>query len=118
VLPCHPKQAERQRKTRVWMGDVWKLHDCLSRHRPDLFCLLVDTSPSGLLLVTGLNPTNKRLWNAYNPIVRHYTEMDDVPESILQRKNVVQPDDTRISWLLAQLRQSRIGVTKESIPMS
>ena len=118
VLPCHPVQAARHRASRVWMGDVWKLHDCLSRYRPDLFCLFIDTSPSGLLLVAGVSPTNKQLWNSYNPIVRHYTGVDEVPDRILQRRNAVRPDDSRIGTLLDYIRESRTTITSGNLPMS
>ena len=56
VLPNHSAQAERLRRTRVWVGDVWKLVPTLHRWRPDLVMAVLDTAPSGLLLISGLDP--------------------------------------------------------------
>src|SRR4249920_2101622 len=54
IFPSHPDQAARERCTRVWTGDVWKLQRCLEELRPDLIVLSLDTAPTGLLLVAGL----------------------------------------------------------------
>ena len=69
IYPNHPLQAERRRQSRVWTGDIWKLHDCLKSERPDLVMIAVDTAPSGLLMVAGLNPANRTLLEHYNPLV-------------------------------------------------
>ncbi len=34
VFPAHPMQAQRERATRVWTGDIWKIAGCLRRFRP------------------------------------------------------------------------------------
>lgn len=91
VLPNHPAQAERLRRTRVWTGDVWRLVPILQRWRPDLTLILLDTSPSGLLLVTGLDPANRVLWENYNPIVREALAMGDPPSSIVMRSDAISP---------------------------
>jgi hypothetical protein len=26
IYPCHPTQAERQRRSGAWTGDIWKVH--------------------------------------------------------------------------------------------
>lgn len=107
ILPCHPKQASRERQTRVWMGDVWKIKACLEAVRPDLFCLAVDTSPGGLLMVAGIDPDNRRLTERYNPIVRQYWEDEDPPESVLQRSDAVDPSDPRIGSMLTLLKDAK-----------
>lgn len=65
IFANHPVQAERRRATRVWTGEVWKLHHCLSMHRPDLLLLVLDAEPTdrptGLLLVAVMSVTNSRL---------------------------------------------------------
>ncbi|MDA3898649.1 MAG: class I SAM-dependent methyltransferase, partial [Desulfobacteraceae bacterium] len=55
VFPVHPAQAERRRKTRTWTGDVWKLFCVLKKYRTDLFFLPINISPTGLLLIIGLD---------------------------------------------------------------
>ncbi len=90
VLPNHPAQAARQRRTRVWMGDVWRLAPILRRWRPDLVLALLDTSPSGLLLIGGLNRSNRVLWENYNPIVREALAMGDPPPQVLTRAEAIK----------------------------
>jgi SAM-dependent methyltransferase len=107
IHPSHPAQAERERRTRVWTGDIWKLHDCLAQVRPDLVLIPLDTAPTGLLLVAGLDPANRVLWNQYNPIVRRYSAHIEPPAAVLQRKGSLAPDDPRVARALAALARCR-----------
>ena len=47
ILPRSLEEAARDRRSRTWTGDVYKVLDVLARHRPDLTCLRVDTEPTG-----------------------------------------------------------------------
>lgn len=53
IFPGHPAQAERERRTRAWTGDVWKLAAALEIERPDLEIVKVDVFPTGLMIVKG-----------------------------------------------------------------
>ena len=103
IHPSHPAQAERERRTRVWTGDIWKLHECLAQVRPDLVLIPLDTAPTGLLLVAGLDPDNRVLWNQYNPIVRRYSAAIEPSAAVLQRTGSLPPDDPRVARALAAL---------------
>jgi len=109
IFPNHPVQARRDRASRVWTGDVWKLAAILRQHRPDLTLLPVNTSPAGSLLVAGLDPGNRRLEQAYNTAVRE--QLDDAPAdppaAVLQRAGAVEPDDPAVAALLRALRDAR-----------
>ena len=48
---------------------MWQLVDCLRAYRPDLDGLLVDTPPSGLLIVRNLDPTNEVLSEKWDEIL-------------------------------------------------
>lgn len=94
IYPNHPKQAERQRQSVVWTGDVWKLALCLEQERPDLKLTYLDTSPTGLLLITNLSPENHRLTERYNPLIRKYRDMELKglnAEKFLHRKDAIDP---------------------------
>lgn len=108
IFPSHPIQAERERRTRVWTGDVWKLHRCLLELRPDLMVLALDTAPTGLLLVTGLDPGNRVLWDRYEQIVRQYRDDQAPPTAVLERDGVlpVDPAAQRVPALLRQCRNA------------
>jgi SAM-dependent methyltransferase len=107
VFPNHPAQAERVRRTRVWTGDVWKIQHCLQTWRPDLKLLSIDAAPTGLLLVSGLDPTRTTLWDQYNPIVRRYLEMSAIPDGILRRSHALSPQDPAVAGLLQSLARAR-----------
>jgi len=52
-----------------WTGDVWKLVPILRHYRRDLTVTLFDAPPTGLVLVTGLDPTNRVLSENYAAIL-------------------------------------------------
>lgn len=113
IFPSHPAQAERIRRTRVWTGDVWKLHHCLAEMRPDLFLLPLDTAPTGLLLVAGLDPANRVLWESYNPIVRRYGTALEPPPEVFSREGAVPPAGRSVAGVLDALRRGRSATRAE-----
>ncbi len=58
-----------------WTGDVWKVIPILRKYRPDLTVTLVDAPPTGLVLVTGLDPRSTNLKHHYDEIVSEYTNL-------------------------------------------
>jgi len=109
IFPNHPVQAERRRQSRVWTGDIWKIISCLRTHRPELLLLPIDTYPTGLLLVAGLDPGNQQLGREYGHIVEELTKepRQPVPARILERRGAVAPDDPRVADILGMLRKTR-----------
>jgi len=59
-----------------WSGDVWKVIACLKEHRQDLDVSVADIRPSGLGVVTGLDPTSTVLVDRFDEICRHYVPLD------------------------------------------
>jgi predicted O-methyltransferase YrrM len=112
VFPNHPAQAARKRRTSAWTGDVWKLHAILRTYRRDLFLLPLDTSPTGLLLVAGLDRANRVLWDNYNPILRTYDRVEEPPPGVLARVDAVSPKAPEVATLLESLKQVRAGAMK------
>jgi hypothetical protein len=94
VCPNHPIQASRSRQTKVWTGDVWKIRDCLKRYRPDIIQIVLNTWPSGLLIVMGLDKTNTTLIDNYNKIINEYVNDDiEVTNNALKRLDAITPSD-------------------------
>jgi hypothetical protein len=58
-----------------WTGDVWKLIPILQEFRPDLTLQVLDCAPTGLVLVSGLNPKSRVLKTAYDRIVERYRDL-------------------------------------------
>lgn len=57
---------------RMWTGDVWKVIPILRKYRPDLQVTLVDSAPTGLVCVSGLDPASRVLHDRYLEIVREF----------------------------------------------
>jgi hypothetical protein len=74
-LPVLPLWATRQRRTRFWVGDVWKVVSILREHRPELRVKIVATAPSGLCVVRGLDPTSRVLHERLDEIVARYRDL-------------------------------------------
>jgi hypothetical protein len=53
-----------------WTGDVWRTLLALRKHRLDLAFSVIDSLPSGLVLVTNLDPQATVLTDNYETIVR------------------------------------------------
>jgi hypothetical protein len=64
VHDCYPidaRSAAREQTTAFWSGDIWRLIVLLKRHRPDLSIHTIATAPTGLGLITHLNPASSDL---------------------------------------------------------
>jgi len=44
-----------------WAGDVWKIIPILRKFRPDLIISVIDSAPTGLVIVTNLHPLSNTL---------------------------------------------------------
>lgn len=64
-----------QALTKSWSGDVWKTLVILQDHRPDLKIQVLDAFPTGLVMVSGLDPENRVLDKAYDDIVAQYSDV-------------------------------------------
>jgi len=109
IFPNRPAQAARKRRTRTWTGDVWKLHAILKQYRPDLYLLALDTSPTGLLLIAGLDPTDRILSDNYEAIIDAYGQNDRPPEEVITRLGAVDPTRSTLKRIAELLRRSRKG---------
>jgi len=93
MLPRSVDEAARERHTQLWTGDLYPIIEVLADHRPDVSVIPVDTQPTGLLLVVGLDPTNTVLSDKYDEIMATYRKRDPqpVPQAILNRVTVQPP---------------------------
>lgn len=71
---CAAREWDRE-NTSMWTGDVWKVVPILREFRPDLDVRIVDARPTGLGLVTNLDPKNDTLGRRYDEIVARYMDM-------------------------------------------
>ncbi len=75
-LPLTAATASRQRSTGFWTGDVWKIAPILGDLRPDLSMFLVPTYPTGLLVVTGLDPRSRILEERLDAVIDEWTNKE------------------------------------------
>jgi hypothetical protein len=116
ILPRQPVEAARDRSTRAWTGDVYKILRILKRNRPDLICLRVGTRPTGLLLVLGLDPDNGALGDRYEQLVSEAVVPDPqkVPRDVLKRRGVLEPAAVLAGSTWSVLRGAReAGVSRD-----
>jgi len=66
----------------AWAGDVWKLIPILHKYRPELKIVCVDAPPTGVVFVTGLDPSSTILRDRYLEIVREFHAIENGNENI------------------------------------
>lgn len=77
-VPFNRLMAERdwdKARTQSWAGDVWKLIPILREYRPDLRVEVLDLAPTGLVVVSDLDPQNHVLSDRYEEIVGRFLSL-------------------------------------------
>lgn len=78
VHDCSPVDAftsTRERRTSFWTGDTWHLVPCLLEYRPDLRIVTLAAPPSGLALITNLDPDSASLMDHYDRAAAEFNEL-------------------------------------------
>jgi hypothetical protein len=82
AVPQNFAMTERERRTggrqdkslaQAWTGDVWRILPLLRRERPDLRIEVLDCPPTGLVLITNLDPASRTLQARLNQLTRELT---------------------------------------------
>jgi hypothetical protein len=109
MLPRDVDEAARDRHTKAWTGDVYKVMLTLARYRPDLYAIAVDTRPTGILVVLGAAPESVVLRERFDEIVGELVVPDPqvVPDWVLERRSAVDPEALVGSPLWAELVRAR-----------
>lgn len=109
MLPRSADEAARDRHTRAWAGDVFKMVPVLARYRPDLIVIPVDTQPTGVLVVLGADPQSTVLRERYEEILAEWVAPDpqQVPREIIERRAAVVPEGLLAAELWADLVRAR-----------
>jgi len=69
TIPLDEQTQNRVCTTRFYTGDVWKIVPCLKHYRPDLHIETVATAPTGLTIVTNLDPGSRVLSERHDEAV-------------------------------------------------
>lgn len=105
IHDCYPLDrvsAERTRRRRFWIGDVWRLIVLLKKYRPGLAIDTIGAPPSGLAVVRNLEPASRVLQENYDRLREEFLSLDyayldhDKP----QKLNLFPNDPGKIRALL------------------
>lgn len=104
TVPLDEPTQTRTRNTQFHTGDVWKTILCLKHYRPDLDVFTIATPPTGLTVVTGLDPTSSVLTVNYEEAVARFIDLtfasvEPVLDSML---NVIANDQSLVKNRLKQ----------------
>lgn len=72
IHPAVADTARREQKSIYYAGDTWKAFVAIHKYRPDLQMFTIPTYPTGLGVVTNLNPSSTTLENKYETIVEEF----------------------------------------------
>jgi hypothetical protein len=75
-VPIVPRTAARERSTKFWVGDSWKIVPALAAFRPELKLTTVLTPPSGLVIVRRLNPGSNLLRERLTEIIERFGPLE------------------------------------------
>lgn len=79
IHDCYPLDratAERQPSCDFWSGDIWRLIVLLARHRPDLHIHTIAAAPTGLGLVSNLDPGSTLLLDQHDRLCEELLDLD------------------------------------------
>jgi hypothetical protein len=83
-FPIDARSAERDQTTGFWSGDIWRLMVLLKKYRPDLSLHTLGTPPTGLGLITHLDPASTGLRSRLPQLIAEGLALDF--SSIAQRR--------------------------------
>ncbi|MCM3881607.1 MAG: glycosyltransferase [Vicinamibacterales bacterium] len=109
TVPLDEPTQRREMDTVFHTGDVWRTVLCLRKYRPGLQMFTIATPPTGLTVVTGLDPSSRLLEAHYDEYVNEFLSIPFVAiENDLSRAlNVVAADLPSVERLLGERRSTR-----------
>jgi hypothetical protein len=114
VHDCYPldeRTATREQQTAFWSGDVWRLIVLLRKYRPDLDIRTIGTPPTGLGLITRLDPTTRSLRERLPALIEEGLSLsfDAIAHSKAQALNLFPNEWGRLRTLLPDPRDPIAG---------
>lgn len=103
TVPLDEPTQRRERVATFWTGDVWKIVVALRTYRPDLDVFTIATQPTGLTVVTRLDPASRVLAERFDEVLGAVMPLrfEDVLGRLDETLNMV-PND----WPLVAARLS------------
>ena len=107
TIPSDELTQRPNRQRKFYRGDVWKTVLCLKHYRPDLDIFTIATPPTGLTVVTGLDPTSRLLTDQFEEAMGRFVDTSfAMLEPILDTALNVVPND----WSIVQSHLKELGI--------
>jgi hypothetical protein len=105
-LPLVARTAARERSTKFWVGDTWKVVFALAKCRPELDIRTLLCAPSGLVVVRGLNPGSTTIREQFSALLSEFSdrEWDATPGRVPSEFGAVTNDDAGLTTLFGNAR--------------
>jgi hypothetical protein len=116
TLPVAELPTARDRSSSYWCGDVWKIVPCLEYFRPDLHIFTLPTFPSGLTIITGLDPTNLILRESLDQAVQQFANraFSDCADRLASIKSTVKNELLSTTRVINQIMKPKKSVDHDS----
>lgn len=101
IFPVEPLTALREQLTTFWVGDTWKMIPLLIKERPDLRIFTLPTYPSGLAVITNLDPDSTALDDRVDDLVADY--MNRLDDQVMDAENLLNVVPNDIEQVLGSL---------------
>ena len=100
MLPRTELEAARNRQTRAWTGDVWKVMSVLAERRPDLVLVPVAVRPTGVLVVLCPDRAARPEAGVSRGDMRRLRKDAAPPASVIDRSEAVDATELRRGTVL------------------
>ena len=107
TIPFDELTQRRVPEVHFSTGDIWKTILCLKSCRPDLDIFTIATPPTGLTVVTGLDPASQILTNTYDDAVARFI---DIPFSTIEDARETALNIVPNDWEFVEARLKARGV--------
>ncbi len=107
TVPLDEATQTRAQATQFHTGDVWKVVLCLKHYRPELEIFTIATAPTGLTVVTGLDPASRVLSERYDEAVARFV---DVPFATIEGNLETALNIVPNEWETVRSRLEQQGV--------
>ena len=108
TLPISEDASKRKQNWNgeMWTGDVYKIVPILKKYRPDLDIKIIDSDPSGLCVVSHLDPNSKILEDNYDKIIKEFKDYsyEEIVKFEEQNIKLVKPTEKNVKKLLKKAK--------------
>lgn len=115
VLPQTVRMAMREPQPDGWTGDVFGIAMALRHYRPDLFVVVLNVQPTGMLVISNLDANNRTLHTRFSEIFDRHLSLN-YDEIHSKKDELLMPVD--FSHIFIEYLKSRKIINSEQLILS